>query len=512
MLIRTRLQIGYVVAFVLAVCVGLAMIWAVVIWQAATADLTASHAQSLRAERLRGDLYRQVKEILDRFVSGDRAARQEFEHLGTGVERSLRELRAHAASREEAALIDDVEVAHRRVSRLVRETFSLLGSGARARAMQKVEHELEQVAFREQDDRINRLRAYYDAASDRSRRRTVAVGRRGTLLAATVMVLALLWGGGLLFGIQRWLVRPLQTVGRSTAVMSTGDLDHRIQVASMDELGDLARSINGMAQALKQIQERLVQAERLAAIGELSSYIAHNIRNPLASIRSSAQAALDEPGMPSDVRAHVASIIKTVDHLNQWVHHFLFVFKPITPALAPGDVNRIVRDAVHVMRPTAERKGVELQLALAPGLPPVPLDAGYLEQAIVSILMNACDAASPGTVLIGSRLVRDGAGVQMVAIDVADSGAGIPHELRQQVFTPFFTTKPGGVGLGLTMAQKIVAAHGGTVALSSRDGGGTTVRISLPVSHRGLNDPAPPPAPPGGPGEDEGGPERWPGS
>ncbi|HLC20603.1 MAG TPA: HAMP domain-containing protein, partial [Candidatus Methylomirabilis sp.] len=292
MLIRTKLHLGYLVIFTLAVCIGIVMIWAVRTWQAATDDFAYSHAQSLRAERLRGDMYRHIKEILDRLVGGDRLAKREFEILGIRLEEEFADLRGHAKTKEEMDLINSLEVAHRRVSLLVRETFALLAKGARELAVQKVEKELEQIAFKEQDEQINRLRAYYDAASERSRRQTLAIGARGELLAGIVMLLGLLWGGGLLFGIQRWLVKPLQTIGRSTTIISTGDLNHHIEVRSDDELGDLAASINSMAEALKRIQERVLQAERLAAVGELSSYVAHNIRNPLASIRSSAQAGL----------------------------------------------------------------------------------------------------------------------------------------------------------------------------------------------------------------------------
>ena len=483
MLIRTKLHIGYLVIFVLAVCIGLAMIWAVRTWQAATDEFTYSHAQSLRAERLRGDMYRQIKEILDRLVSGDRSARQEFEALGLGLEQEFSDLRNHARTQEEKERVQQLEEAHRRVTMLVREIFELLATGARERAVQKLERELEQVGFKRQDEQINRLRAYYDAASERSRRRTLAVGAQGELLAGAVMLLALVWGSGLLFGIQRWLVKPLQAIGHSTAVISTGELGHRIQIGSKDELGDLAASINSMAQALKRIQARLLQAERLAAVGELSSYIAHNIRNPLASIRSSAQAALRESDVPEEIRVDLKSIVDTVDHLKQWVHNFLFALKPITPTLTPCDLNRVITEALDVVRPMLEGKQIEVDLSLARTLPLVSLDEGYLEQALVSLLTNAGEATPQrGRVAITSRLIHEGEGPGVVAVDLADNGGGIPPEILQKVFTPYFTTKSDGVGLGLTMAQKIVSSHGGSLTVSNRPAGGTAVQILLPVS------------------------------
>src|SRR3990172_11118452 len=124
MLIRTKLHLGYPVIFTCAVCIGIVMIWAVRTWQAATDDFAYSHAQSLRAERLRGDMYRHIKEILDRLVGGDRLAKREFETLGIRLEEEFADLRGHAKTKEEMDLINSLEVAHRRGS-------PLLGGGSR---------------------------------------------------------------------------------------------------------------------------------------------------------------------------------------------------------------------------------------------------------------------------------------------------------------------------------------------------------------------------------------------
>ncbi|HWR20365.1 MAG TPA: ATP-binding protein, partial [Verrucomicrobiae bacterium] len=310
------------------------------------------------------------------------------------------------------------------------------------------------------------------------------VATQGDLLAGVVVLLAIAWGGGLLFGIHRWLVKPLRAIGRSTTIISTGELDHHIQVASQDELGDLAASINRMAQSLKGIQERLLQAERLAAAGELSSYIAHNIRNPLASIRSAAQAALKGPEQSAEVRLTLQSIVESVDRLNQWVYNFLFALKPITPTLIPFDLDRVVIQAVDVVRPMIEGKQITLDLSPSPTLPLVPLDEGYLEQALVALLANACEATPrKGNIVITSRLIHEGEGPGGVAIEFADNGEGIPPDILQKVFTPYFTTKSDGVGLGLTMARKFISAHGGSLTVSNSPEGGTTVQVLLPITY-----------------------------
>jgi signal transduction histidine kinase len=484
MLIRTKLRIGYVVIFTLVVCIGLVMVWALRSWEAAVQDLAVSHAQGLRAERLRGDLYRQIKEILDRFVSGDRSARSEFENLGVRVEGELDDLRAHSQSMAEQDQIRELEAAHRQVTTLVREIFELLENGARERAIQRVERELEQVAFTRQDEQIDQLRGYYDAGAQQSMRRTRAVAMQGQLLAGVVVLLALAWGAGLFFGTQLWLAKPLQAIGRGTAIISTGKLGHRIEVSSKDELGELAASINRMAQSLKGIQERVMQAERLAAAGELSAYVAHNIRNPLASIRSAAQAALKGSEPSVEVRSTLQSVVEDVDRLSQWVRHFLFALKPITPTLASADLNRVVVQALDIVRPTIEEKRIRVELRLTESLPLVPLDERYLEQALIALLGNACEATPhEGCIGITSRLIQEEERPSVIAVEMTDTGEGIPPGMLQKVFTPYFTTKSDGVGLGLTIAQKAVSAHGGSLTVSNRPEGGAVVQVLLPLPH-----------------------------
>jgi signal transduction histidine kinase len=131
-----------------------------------------------------------------------------------------------------------------------------------------------------------------------------------------------------------------------------------------------------------------------------------------------------------------------------------------------------------------EAKRIDVEMNLATTLPLAPLDEGYLEQALVSLLTNACDATPPGkTISITSRLIQEGERPWAISVDLDDDGGGIPPDILQKVFTPYFTTKSDGVGLGLTMAQKIVSSHSGSLIVSNRPEGGTTVQILLPLSH-----------------------------
>ena len=294
-------------------------------------------------------------------------------------------------------------------------------------------------------------------------------------LAVMIVLLSLIQGGILLFGIQRWLVRPLAEVSRSTAVISTGNFEHRVALRSRDEMGGLAQAINRMAQELRESQARLVQSERLAALGELVGYIAHNIRNPLASIRAAAQVGREET---PEAQEAFQDVIDTADRLEQWAQDLLSYMRPLRLNLIPDDLNRLARNAVAVLQNKVKEQGAQLVLDLHP-LPPVVTDPQWMEQALVAVLANALDASGPMDEVTIHSYVADHDAV----IQITDVGPGIPQDVLSKIFDPYFTTKPDGVGLGLAMARKVMTAHQGSIDLQTTTGKGTTVTLICPLTH-----------------------------
>jgi len=384
---------------------------------------------------------------------------------------------------QEVALIQVLHRTHQQVIEVVGEVFQDLRAGRWGRARGTMEEELEGVLFPREEAAIEALKAFYQEQSKRAIDHTLAVNRFMGILTGTALVLFLIQGAALLIGIQRWLVKPLDEIGRSTAIISTGDLEHRILVKAQDELGKLAASINRMASALQEIQGRLVQSERLAAIGELSSYIAHNIRNPLASVRSAAQVSLEDLGDSESVQETLHDIIYAVDKLEGWVRNLLSYIRPITLTRAPQNINRLIQDVIALLKPKLEEKELHLLLNFWEGMPDLVLDEEHMEQVFSAMITNAVEASPYGGCLRITSQVEDGG--KRMAVAISDNGAGIPPEALQKVCDPYFTTKPNGVGLGLTMARKIVEAHGGAIGIMSSKGEGTTVTIHLPLGKYG---------------------------
>lgn len=222
-------------------------------------------------------------------------------------------------------------------------------------------------------------------------------------------------------------------------------------------------------------QRQLVDQATLAAVGEMSGAVAHGIRNPLASIRSSAELI---PGADAaQVHEAASDIVAQTDRLEAWVRELLSYTQPLEPGLSSVDVAPVVQSCVDDCARDFAQRGICLEMQVAPGLPPVHGDARLLGQILRSILANAMEAVDrDGRVQVRAR--RSDAAAE-VALEVIDSGPGLTPEQLATIGKPFFTTKPRGLGIGLAMARRVAERYGGHLGISSTYGHGTTVTLHL---------------------------------
>jgi two-component system sensor histidine kinase AtoS len=226
----------------------------------------------------------------------------------------------------------------------------------------------------------------------------------------------------------------------------------------------------------RQLQKQVLRADRLAALGELVAGIAHDIRNPLTSIRGFVQ-YLQKSQDPQELREYGPLIIRQVDGLNRTIGELLNFAKPHPPLYGPAQVNDLIREMTQLIWNRAEKQGIGIEIRLDPVLPTIRADGEQLKQVLLNLLINAIQAVTPGgRIVLATARTAPG----RVVITVADNGSGIPPEHLEKVFDPFFSTKPGGTGLGLAVVQRIIGAHGGEVSIDSEAGKGTTVTIRLP--------------------------------
>jgi len=226
-----------------------------------------------------------------------------------------------------------------------------------------------------------------------------------------------------------------------------------------------------------EMEKRLQQAEKLAAIGELSTYIAHEIRNPLFAIGGFANALLRSPELADGAREKVRIILEESKRLDSILKSILNFSRPTQADTSEVDVNGVVMETLRLMCIGCEERGVKVDTQLAEGLAKIRGDAELLKQCLINLIKNALEAMPDG----GTLSVRSGMASHDVFVTVMDTGVGISVENREKIFSPFFTTKKKeGSGLGLAMTKKIIGDLGGSLRLESQVGRGTTVTIFLP--------------------------------
>ncbi len=299
------------------------------------------------------------------------------------------------------------------------------------------------------------------------------------LLSANAIGAFLLSAIGVLL-VRNWVLKPVELLAVATDEHAKGNLSYRIEVRKRDELGNLSEAMNRMADSLLEIQKRLVQQERLAALGAVASIVAHNIRNPLAGIRASAQSAMNALPDASAEYQQQRQIVETVDSLNQWLKQLLLVNRPLELDRRPTSMREMVEAVLATQKTNAARRGIALRFEEADGVCIVHVDPRHIEQAIQVLVDNALDASPPnGEVVLTAAHVADSD--RWVDLSVRDQGPGIPADVRDRIAAAYFTTKPGGTGIGLHLAKKAVESHGGEILFDSPPGGGTSVTLRLPT-------------------------------
>jgi signal transduction histidine kinase len=234
----------------------------------------------------------------------------------------------------------------------------------------------------------------------------------------------------------------------------------------------------------ERLQARLTEAERLAAAGELAAGVAHEIRNPLAAIVNATTLLGVEETLTSEERAHTLGVVKKeARRLNRILSDFLIFARPREPKRLAGDIREIVDHVGALIREDPGRAhDVELSVRVDPAVPSFPFDADQITQVVWNIALNGVEAMD-GCGQLDIAVSLRGA---HVAIAISDTGRGMPAEERRRVFEPFYSRKPAGTGLGLTIARRIVAAHGGRIEIESTLGRGACFTVLLPLG--GLGD------------------------
>lgn len=242
--------------------------------------------------------------------------------------------------------------------------------------------------------------------------------------------------------------------------------------------------------AVKNSEELIRRMDRLSSLGQLSAGIAHEIRNPLASINFNVQ-ILAKKAADQKEKNIFEDTMAGVERINNLVKGILDFAKPRIPDLNPGDINSSISDSVALMDIHFKKKKIKSAVYLEPGLPEIIFDTQQIKQVFINILLNAVEAMpTGGEIVIRSGFERlDGATGSKITVRIRDNGCGIPEKNRARIFDPFFTTKPDGTGLGLSIVDKILDQHNASIDIISRENQGTEFIIKFEANGEFTNVP-----------------------
>jgi two-component system NtrC family sensor kinase len=311
--------------------------------------------------------------------------------------------------------------------------------------------------------------------------------------------------------VWRVVYRPIQALKSATEHLGEGQLGYQIPVETLDEMGDLARSFNGMSlqlrnaqeevlawnrtlesrveeksQELKRAHDQLLQVEKMASVGKLAAVVAHEINNPLSGILTYAKLLrkwVDQGEAETTKRQEALQCLELIAsesrRCGEMVKNLLTFSRRAPMNLAPSDLNFVVHRVIKLVQHQMDLNGIEVHLDLDNNLPIQQCDPAQIEQVLLALVMNAIDAMPRG----GNLWLSSGFTANESRIEVKDDGMGIPADILPQIFEPFMTTKENGhgVGLGLAIGRGIVERHGGEIKVESEAGKGTTFVITLPM-------------------------------
>lgn len=243
-----------------------------------------------------------------------------------------------------------------------------------------------------------------------------------------------------------------------------------------DEIGRLGAAFNAMLDRLEEKRLALMRSEKLAVAGMMAARVAHDVRNPLSSIKMRTQLLQAQAPVGSDDAVALAAVLRDVNQLDSVVRDLLETARPEAPTVELVAVADLVRAAAEPLRVQLTHRRIQLVVSVDDQAPPVWLDPGRIRRVLANVLANAADATrAGGSIAVATRVEQD-----EQIIEVADDGVGIDPAVADRVFDPFVSTKPDGVGLGLVNAKAIVESHGGRITLDPRAPHGTLVTIRLP--------------------------------
>jgi signal transduction histidine kinase len=466
-------ELAFILLVVLAVAAGGIGIH---LWDQSSRESQRINLLVQEIQQTRGDLYRQMKELFDAYFLNDANAEREYNTYTVSIEAHFENLRTLAVGEEEQTAITELNDSYRAFLVKTRPIFDRQRVYSATALEKKLNTDLESDIFERYESISNRTEGLLTLKQQELEQRLEESKRTSTTLLLIPILLSTLLLLFSRFFLKRAIVKPIASLVTATAEISAGKLTHKAPEAGAEELVTLSAAINDMAEKLAVSQEALVKTEKQAAQVLLVPMLAHNIRNPLASIRATAQVA-DSSELDLDTRASLQGIISTVDRLERWTGALLAYLHPLRPQFGESRLRQIIHGALTPLQQRLQEKSIKL---LLPDWNTVDdrmyTDEHLLEQALYNLMLNAIDASPKA----GELKLQIRATTTSLDLQITDQGSGMPFSPDPSAKSPGPTTKRFGTGLGIPFVFKVCEALSCKVRYNRCASGGTRVSMTIP--------------------------------
>ena len=474
----SHLLLVHEVAFLFLVAVtGLLSGLSAYFWQKTSTESVRINNSIYLSEQLRGELYRQLQEVPSARWSGDDALEVYYEY-SRRIGRHFNQLRRASLTRDEDEAVQGLQLAYRKIQIEIYRVFGNPEISDGEPGLDILDLRNAQAMFNEFEESYLDLKALYTQQLQELEQTIELWTRYAPILIPIVFLVAVVIVMFTSRIIRNSFVRPMATIMAGATEISRGDLDHKIPEQGVNEVAELAGSINRMAGELKTSRDALVEHERQAALGSLVPVVAHNIRNPLASIRAAAQ-VLDDVENEAELREGKQAIVDTIDRLGRWVNALVSYLHPLQPVFTDISIVTLLDAALELLQGKISEKGMVVRREYRNLSSTLKVDPDLMEQAVYGLMANAIEASPDGAELLISAAEDE----ESVTIGIRDYGPGLPFRPEPGNLEPGPSTKRFGTGLGIPIAFKICQSHGWNLAFEVIENAGTLVKITAPKNH-----------------------------
>ena len=453
-------------------------------WKQTAAESVRVNSLIYLTEQIHGDLFRQIQIVTRGRLMEDPQAESSYREYSRRINDHFNQLRRNSEEHDEDIAVQALQTSYRQIQQDMNQIYTnpyAIESRNRIKILDPRYFNFMVSDFDSQYKNIKNLLLNKQARLEKTSEQWIRLAPVLIPVSISIGVLLVLIARRIL---RNEFVKPMAVVMEGASVISRGDLEHRIPAKGVKEVADLAASINQMAGDLASSRDALIESEKQAALGSLVPVVAHNIRNPLASIRATVQ-VLDDGADRDEIRESKLTIIETIDRLGRWVNALVSYLHPLKPNFRTASASALVEGALTVLKPKLEEKQLHIRREDWDRDRELKVDPDLMEQALAGLLANAFDASpQAGTVTI--RFAKSG---DRFELHIRDTGPGLPFIPDAGNLEPGPSTKRYGTGLGIPIAFKICQAHGWDLKFINIDDGGTGVVISIPVSEAGERGP-----------------------